>query len=129
MADRRFNTATSRLEHQAALLHTGGECRRLGVWNNANRVLIDSLHTVMSGNDFAVVGGKPAASYAGGQDSLLYYKQALDADGGTWPATADDVAAACDWTETSLADINGQPGIAFSTEGATQVDIRFAIYY
>ncbi len=104
-------------------------------WDSEHRVHIDSLQFLMTGDTIAVVDGRPAAAYAGGADNglglkNLYYKQALDSTGDAWPPATELVSEhACGQTDASLADIGGRPGIAFSTNAASQEGIHFAIYY
>jgi hypothetical protein len=93
------------------------------------RVLIDSLQFGLFSNDLAIVDGKPASVYVGGPEKHVYFKHALDADGASWPETADAVIPIATYAETSLADIGGFPAIAISKESTTEQDILFAIFY
>jgi len=75
---------------------------------------IDTLNTFGSNNSLAIIGGMPAVSFTG-PNLKIYIRSATDATGNNWLSkilvsnTITGVGA------TSLVDMNGEPGIMWSS--------------
>jgi len=84
------------------------------------------LDTQVDAPSLTVIDGHPAVAYVGGSGNDLRYVRALDPDGSVWSEpTVLDQEEIDTFGYTSLAPINGKPGIAYFYEDGVPAGARF----